>query len=195
MARHPRQDRRRRAVDRDDTGSRTLPGWRRKNDVIDAAAAARIAALRGDANPVVAEAPTTVLALLDEHRDNAITQRTRLINQLHALLHDLTLGAPQPISLPRRVQTAGHRTCSRARRSRWQAAGPRAAGRNPRRRPTAQDADEQDRDHCHRTRQPAADRRWDQAGHGGPAAGTHPPGQPIRQRISVCQLRTRAQNN
>ena len=44
-------------------------GGRRKNDVIDAAAAASVAALQGDANPVVAEDLTTVLALLDERRD------------------------------------------------------------------------------------------------------------------------------
>jgi Transposase len=67
-------------------------GGRRKNDVIDAAAAASVAALRGDANPVVAEDLTTVLALLDERRDNVVTQRTRLINQLHALLRDLLPG-------------------------------------------------------------------------------------------------------
>ncbi len=60
-------------------------GGRRKNDVIDAAAAASVVALHGEANPVVAEDLTTVLALLDERRDNVITQRTRLINQLHAL--------------------------------------------------------------------------------------------------------------
>jgi transposase len=67
-------------------------GGRRKNDVIDAAAAASVAALRGDANPVVADDLTTVLALLDERRDNMVTQRTRLINQLHALLRDLLPG-------------------------------------------------------------------------------------------------------
>jgi transposase len=33
-----------------------------------------------------------VLALLDERRDNLVTQRTRLINQLHALLRDLIPG-------------------------------------------------------------------------------------------------------
>jgi transposase len=67
-------------------------GGRRTNDVIDAAAAASVAALRGEANPVVAEGLTAVLALLDERRDNVITQRTRLINQLHALLRDLVPG-------------------------------------------------------------------------------------------------------
>ena len=51
-----------------------------------------MAALRGDANPVVADDLTTVLAMLDERRDNMVTQRTRLINQLHALLRDLLPG-------------------------------------------------------------------------------------------------------
>jgi hypothetical protein len=50
-------------------------GGRRKNDVIDAAAAASVAALHGDANPVVAEDLTTVLMLLDERRGNLTTQR------------------------------------------------------------------------------------------------------------------------
>ncbi len=67
-------------------------GGRRKNDVIDAAAAASVAALHGDANPVVAEDLTTVLVLLDERRGNLTTQRTRLVNQLHALLRDLIPG-------------------------------------------------------------------------------------------------------
>ena len=67
-------------------------GGRRKNDVIDAAAAASVAAFGGDANPVAAEDLTTVLALLDERRDNVITQRTRLVNQLHAVLRDLVPG-------------------------------------------------------------------------------------------------------
>ena len=67
-------------------------GGRRKNDVIDAAAAASVAALQGDANQVEPEDLTTVLALLDERRTNVIVQRTRLVNQLHALLRDLVPG-------------------------------------------------------------------------------------------------------
>src|SRR3954471_4671993 len=74
-------------------------GGRRKNDVIDAAAAASVAALHGDANPVVAEDLSTVLVLLDERRSNLTTQRTRLVNQLHALLRDLIPGgAPARLS-------------------------------------------------------------------------------------------------
>ena len=48
--------------------------------------------LAGEANPVIAEDLTTVLGLLDERRDNVVTQRTRLVNQLHALLRDLLPG-------------------------------------------------------------------------------------------------------
>lgn len=89
-------------------------GGRRKNDVIDAAAAASVAALHGDANPVLGEDITTVLALLDERRSNVITQRTRLVNQLHALLRDLLPGgAPTDLTaaaatrLLARVRPAG----------------------------------------------------------------------------------------
>jgi transposase len=67
-------------------------GGRRKNDVIDAAAAASVAVLHGDAIPVQSEDSSTVLALLDERRDNLVTHRTRLVNQLHALLRDLLPG-------------------------------------------------------------------------------------------------------
>jgi transposase len=45
-------------------------GGRRKNDVIDAAAAASVALLAGEANPARAEDLTTVLGLLDERRGN-----------------------------------------------------------------------------------------------------------------------------
>ncbi|GAA1316057.1 IS110 family transposase [Saccharothrix xinjiangensis] len=67
-------------------------GGRRKNDVLDAAAAAGVAALRGDTAPVAAEDATTVLAMLDERRGNLTQQRTRTVNQLHALLRDLLPG-------------------------------------------------------------------------------------------------------
>ena len=70
-------------------------GGRRKNDVIDAAAAASVAALQGEANPVVVEDITTVLALLDERRSNVTAQRTRLVNQLHAVFRDCCLVALQ----------------------------------------------------------------------------------------------------
>ena len=67
-------------------------GGRRKNDVIDAAAAASVAALAGDATPILVEDLSTVLALLDERRANLAAHRTRLVNQLHALLRDLVPG-------------------------------------------------------------------------------------------------------
>jgi transposase len=74
-------------------------GGRRKTDVIDAAAAASVAALQGDATPVLAEDITTVLALLDERRSNLTAQRTRLVNQLHAVFRDLVPGgAPRHLT-------------------------------------------------------------------------------------------------
>lgn len=89
-------------------------GGRRKNDVIDAAAAASVAALHGDASPVTAEDSTSVLALLDERRGNLAAQRTRLVNQLHALLRDLLPGgaskqltADQAVDLLRPLRSVG----------------------------------------------------------------------------------------
>ncbi|MBA8962569.1 transposase [Rhodococcus percolatus] len=73
-------------------------GGRRKNDRIDAAAAACVAALQGDARPVDPEGPTDILALLDERRTNMSHSRTRLVNQLHALLRQLFAGGA-PTSL------------------------------------------------------------------------------------------------
>ena len=67
-------------------------GGRRKNDVIDAAAAASVAALQGDAVEVTPDDETTVFALLEEHRANVAGQRIRTVNQLHALLRDLIPG-------------------------------------------------------------------------------------------------------
>lgn len=67
-------------------------GSRRKTDVIDAAAAASVAALQGDAMVVSAEDHTTVFAMLEERRANLAAQRVRLANQLHAVLRDLIPG-------------------------------------------------------------------------------------------------------
>lgn len=67
-------------------------GGRRKNDVIDAAAAASVAALYGDAVEVAPDDETTVFALLEERRANVAAQRVRAVNQLHALLRDLIPG-------------------------------------------------------------------------------------------------------
>lgn len=61
-------------------------GSRRKTDVIDAAAAACVAALQGDATPIRSEDHTTVLAMLEERRANLATGRIRIANQLHAVL-------------------------------------------------------------------------------------------------------------
>lgn len=89
-------------------------GVGRKNDKIDAAAAACVAALQGDGRPLAAEDVTDALALLDESRMNLAQSRVRLINQLHALLRELLAGgAPTDLSasaaaeLLRRVRPAG----------------------------------------------------------------------------------------
>lgn len=89
-------------------------GGGRKNDTIDAAAAATVAAVQGDARPVGSEAHTTVLALLDERRGNLAQSRVRAANQLHALLCDLPpggvptqLSAAQTAGLLRRIRPAG----------------------------------------------------------------------------------------
>ena len=67
-------------------------GGRRKNDVIDASAAASVAAYQGDAAPVGAADETVIFALLEERRANVAAQRVRVVNQLHALLRDLVAG-------------------------------------------------------------------------------------------------------
>jgi len=70
-------------------------GSGRKTDVIDAAAAACVAALQGDATPVAAEDHTTVFAMLEERRANLAAQRVRIANQLHAVLRDLVPGGAE----------------------------------------------------------------------------------------------------
>jgi transposase len=81
---------------------RELSRGRRKTDTLDAAAAASVAALHGDARPVSAEGAATVLRMLDEHRTNLTRQRTRTVNQLHALLRELLPGgAPTDLTAAR----------------------------------------------------------------------------------------------
>lgn len=74
-------------------------GGGRKNDRIDAAAAACVAALQGDARPMEAEGYADALAVLDERRVNLAQSRVRAVNQLHALLRALLAGgAPTDLS-------------------------------------------------------------------------------------------------
>jgi len=80
-------------------------GGGRKNDVIDAAAVATIAALQGEVRPVAAEDHATVLALLDERRVNLAQARVRAANQLHAVLRDLLPGGA-PLQLSATVAAA-----------------------------------------------------------------------------------------
>jgi len=67
-------------------------GGQRKTDAIDAAAAASVAALHGDASIVVTEDHTTICSMLEERRSNMAQQRARVTNQLHAMFRDLIPG-------------------------------------------------------------------------------------------------------
>lgn len=67
-------------------------GGRRKNDRIDAAAAACVAFTQGDFRPVGPEDHTDVLRIMDERRIDLVQQNGRLINQLHAVLRELWPG-------------------------------------------------------------------------------------------------------
>jgi transposase len=96
-------------------------GSRRKTDVIDAAAAASVAALQGDATRVSGEDHTTVFAMLEERRANLAAQRVRAANQLHAVLRDLIPGgaelaitAKSASTILRSVRPAS--VCERARK-------------------------------------------------------------------------------
>src|SRR3954468_7824461 len=74
-------------------------GGGRKNDRIDAAATACVAALQGDGRPLQAEGPADAIAVLDERRINLAQSRVRAVNQLHALLRALIAGgAPRDLS-------------------------------------------------------------------------------------------------
>lgn len=95
-------------------------GGRRKNDVLDASAAASVAAAQGDVSPVRADDETTVFALLEERRANLVANRVRLVNQLHALLRDMIPGGAKP-ALTAEAATAllrGFRAVSAAERTR-----------------------------------------------------------------------------
>ena len=83
-------------------------GGRRKNDRIDAAAAASVAALQGDARQVYPETTADSLALLDERRVNLSHGRTRTVNQLHALLRELMAGGAPTSLTPASATRALH---------------------------------------------------------------------------------------
>jgi hypothetical protein len=83
-------------------------GGRRKNDALDAAAAGSVAALHGDAAPVAIEGTATVLGMLDERRANLTQQRTRMVNQLYALLREgLPGGASTDLTAQQAAATVG----------------------------------------------------------------------------------------
>jgi transposase len=67
-------------------------GGRRKTDAIDARATAVAARDADELHAVESEDLPTVIGMLNERRNNLVTQRTRTANQLHALLRDLVAG-------------------------------------------------------------------------------------------------------
>ncbi|WP_280242269.1 IS110 family transposase [Nocardia abscessus] len=67
-------------------------GSRRKNDRIDDACAPCVAALQGEGRPVMSDEHADALRMLDERRNNLSANRTRTVNQLHALLRELLAG-------------------------------------------------------------------------------------------------------
>jgi transposase len=67
-------------------------GGRRKTDQIDALATARATCDADMPHAVQPEDTTSVIAMVNERRDNLIAARTRTANQLHALLGDLSPG-------------------------------------------------------------------------------------------------------
>jgi hypothetical protein len=163
-------------------------GGGRKNDRIDAAAAACVAALQGDARPLKAESSADGLALLDERRMNLAQARVRAVNQLHALLRDLIPGgaptqltADQAAALLRTVRPAGP-----AERIRKQLARDLVADAR-RRRPhhRRHHADGRGRPD-HRQHTDHRGRHRSRAGRADP--GPHPPPIAIRQRIPVRRL-------
>ena len=80
-------------------------GRGRKTDALDAAAAAAVAAVQGDAATVQPEDATMVLTVLEERRSNLVGQRTRSVNQLHAVLRELIAGgAPRKLRADRAAQ-------------------------------------------------------------------------------------------
>lgn len=106
VADRPRRHGGGRADHRNRTSAEVSRGGRRKNDKIDAAGAACVAALQGDCKPVVADEHADALRMLDERRNNLSTNRTRTVNQLHALLRELLAdGAPTSLTAPRRSRS------------------------------------------------------------------------------------------
>ena len=133
-----------------------------------------------------------MLALLDERRDNIITQRTRLVNQLHALLRDLIPGgAPTDLSaatasrLLTGVRPAGPVETARKQLARDLVTEIRAADQRLKAL-TAQIAET-----VTATGSTVDRGRRGRAGRRRPAARPDPAGQPFPDRVGVRQLRRR----
>ena len=56
--------------------------------------------MQGDAEQLQPEDATVVLAVLEERRSNLVGQRTRSVNQLHAVLRELIPGGAHASYVP-----------------------------------------------------------------------------------------------
>jgi transposase len=80
-------------------------GAGRKNERIDAAAAACVAAFQGEVRAVQPQSSTHAPALLEERRSNLARARVRAVNQPHALLRALLpAGAARELSAAKAEQ-------------------------------------------------------------------------------------------
>ena len=80
-------------------------GGRRKNDRIDAAAAACVAFTQGDYRRVEAEDITDEMRVLVERRSDVMVHYRRLINQLHALAREMIAGGVPTTRAVERIVT------------------------------------------------------------------------------------------
>ncbi len=89
-------------------------GGQRKNDRIDAAAAACVAFTQGDYRRVAVEDITDELRVIAERRTDVMVQYRRLINQLHALAREMIAGGVPTTRAVERivVQIRAHRPIS-----------------------------------------------------------------------------------
>src|SRR5271166_323209 len=164
-------------------------GGRRKNDRIDAAAAASVAALQGDARQVYPETTTDALALLDETSSQPVTQQ-------NPRDQSITRAAAR-VDGRRRTDVADPR--QGYRRTRWippphrprpDSGGPCQGAHC--RRPTLRQADQgqrgQDRRSARRARHHSARGRRRRICLGRPPAGPHRPGDQVRLGCRIREL-------
>jgi transposase len=164
-------------------------GRGRKTDARDAAAAAGIAALQGDAEQLQPEDATVVLAVLEERRSNLVGQRTRSVNQLHAVLRELIPGgAPRKLRADRAAALLrGLRPLTAADRTRKQVAWDLVVEVRGLDRRFGHDR-QADPGHRRGTGQPTHPDRWRRPDHRWPAAWPHRTGLAVSHGGALRQL-------